>query len=271
MRTRLGIRGSDVVLAVVVLGIVLLGTAHIEASGSERPVDALAVACGVVAASALVLWRRFPLPMVGVVAAAMFVYLARDYPGGPALLPGPVALALVGFRTRRAVGFGVAAFVAVAVFVGRWIGEGHLDVMAIVGTGWSFAAVFAGQLVATRSERIAADRERADLHERQVIADERLRIAQDLHDSVAHAMATINVQSGVAAHLLERRPEQAAGGARGDPHGEPRRARRARGDPRRAPRGGDPTARRRARRWPGSTDARRAGRTGARRRAGRRA
>jgi signal transduction histidine kinase len=36
-----------------------------------------------------------------------------------------------------------------------------------------------------------------------------LRIARDLHDSVAHAMATINVQSGVAAHLLDRKPEQA--------------------------------------------------------------
>ena len=37
----------------------------------------------------------------------------------------------------------------------------------------------------------------------QALANERLRIAQDLHDSVAHAMATINVQSGVAAHLLD--------------------------------------------------------------------
>ena len=36
------------------------------------------------------------------------------------------------------------------------------------------------------------------------MANERLRLAQDLHDSVAHAMATINVQSGVAAHLLAR-------------------------------------------------------------------
>lgn len=37
---------------------------------------------------------------------------------------------------------------------------------------------------------------------------ERLRIAQDLHDSVAHAMTTINVQAGVAAHLMEQQPEQ---------------------------------------------------------------
>ena len=41
-----------------------------------------------------------------------------------------------------------------------------------------------------------------------MVTDERLRIAQDLHDSVAHAMATINVQAGTAAHLLAHRPDQ---------------------------------------------------------------
>src|SRR5204862_4980542 len=44
------------------------------------------------------------------------------------------------------------------------------------------------------------------------VAEERLRIARDLHDSVAHAMATINVQAGAAAHVLDRQPE-AAGSA----------------------------------------------------------
>ena len=41
------------------------------------------------------------------------------------------------------------------------------------------------------------------------MAEERLRIARDLHDSVAHAMATINVQAGAARHVLDRRPEAA--------------------------------------------------------------
>src|SRR5690606_40393222 len=41
------------------------------------------------------------------------------------------------------------------------------------------------------------------------VAEERLRIARDLHDVIAHGLATINLQSGVAAHLLYRRPEQA--------------------------------------------------------------
>ena len=63
-------------------------------------------------------------------------------------------------------------------------------------------------MVAARRERIVADRERRRLTEYQAVTDERLRIAQDLHDSVAHAMATINVQAGTAAHLLARRADE---------------------------------------------------------------
>ncbi|MGH3659524.1 MAG: sensor histidine kinase, partial [Micromonosporaceae bacterium] len=44
---------------------------------------------------------------------------------------------------------------------------------------------------------------------RRRVAEDRLSIARDLHDSVAHAMATINVQSGAAAHVVDRRPDAA--------------------------------------------------------------
>jgi signal transduction histidine kinase len=49
-----------------------------------------------------------------------------------------------------------------------------------------------------RDERIAQEREQESLRR---IADERLRIARDLHDTVAHALVAINVRAGVAAHL----------------------------------------------------------------------
>lgn len=75
--------------------------------------------------------------------------------------------------------------------------------------GWGAAAVLAGQALAARGERAAAERERLAHASERALARERLRIAQDVHDSVAHAMATINVQSGVAAHLMEHKPEQA--------------------------------------------------------------
>jgi signal transduction histidine kinase len=95
-----------------------------------------------------------------------------------------------------------------AVTGGLLIGDGRGDRLALAAVGWTLAAVFAGQLIAAQRDRIVADRERRRLTEHQALTDERLRIAQDLHDSVAHAMATINVQAGTAAHLLARRPDQ---------------------------------------------------------------
>ena len=88
------------------------------------------------------------------------------------------------------------------------VGDADLAELLVL-VGWASAAVLAGQAIAARGERVAADRERARHAQEQALAQERLRIARDLHDSVAHAMATINVQSGVAAHLLDRDTGQA--------------------------------------------------------------
>jgi signal transduction histidine kinase len=86
----------------------------------------------------------------------------------------------------------------------------------VVELGWCFAAFGLGAAVrihraylteavdrATRAER-ARDEEA-----RRRVAEERLRIARELHDVTGHAIATINVQAGVAAHLLEDDPAEA--------------------------------------------------------------
>lgn len=204
-----GVRWPDVGLAALVVFFVVLGTTHIDQEEAARAPDALAFVCGITGAASLAFWRRFTLPMVAVVATALFVYLVRGYPGGPALLPGPIAMAFLGYRVARPLVWWIGGAIGVVLVVGQWIGEDELGATGVIGTGWSFAAVFAGQLLSARSERIAAERERQQFAQRQAVSEERLRIAQDLHDSVAHAMATINVQSGVAAHLLDRKPEQA--------------------------------------------------------------
>ena len=72
------------------------------------------------------------------------------------------------------------------------------------------AAVFAGIAVANRRAYMASIRDRAEQDARRRVDEERLRIARELHDVVAHTMATINVQAGVAAHVLSSRPEAAA-------------------------------------------------------------
>src|SRR5205807_964123 len=72
------------------------------------------------------------------------------------------------------------------------------------------AALFAGIAVANRNAYVASIRDRAEQDARRRLDEERLRIARELHDVVAHTMATINVQAGVAAHVLSTQPEAAA-------------------------------------------------------------
>jgi signal transduction histidine kinase len=75
-------------------------------------------------------------------------------------------------------------------------------------------AIAAADWVRSRADasgRAAEVREQETLRR---VADERLRIAQEIHDVVAHAMTAVNVQAGVAAHLLDRDPGQVHGALR---------------------------------------------------------
>jgi len=87
----------------------------------------------------------------------------------------------------------------------------------LAAVAWPALAVVSGDLLRTRREAIAAAEERARQAEetreeeaRRRVAEERLHIARELHDVVAHRMAVINVQAGVAEHLLRSRPDDAA-------------------------------------------------------------
>ena len=199
---------AELIAVAAIVIVIVMGTSHIEPRGAERAMDALAYVCGIGAALALLLWRRAPLAMLAVVASAICVYLARGYSPGPALLPGPISLVLLGLRERRPVAWTGAIVMLVAVTGGLLIGDGGGERLGLAAIGWTLAAVFAGQLIAARRDHVVAERERRRLAEHQAVTDERLRIAQDLHDSVAHAMTTINVQAGTAAHLMARRPDQ---------------------------------------------------------------
>ena len=84
-----------------------------------------------------------------------------------------------------------------------------------VGAALSIAAAI-GDSARSRREYLAAMTERAERAEQtresealQRVAEERLRIARELHDTVAHQLAVINLNAGVAAGLLEERPERA--------------------------------------------------------------
>ncbi|NUR89781.1 MAG: sensor histidine kinase [Nonomuraea sp.] len=155
------------------------------------------------------LWPRTVLWLVlavGVAAGVLGVVEA------PYLSPAFAAYlaALVERRDTRVptIGAAVAAGFALLLLVvagsptGWQRGMGDLITgVAVVGAAWTVGR-------AVRERRIYAARNAERLAERAV-AEERLRIARELHDVVAHSVGVIAVKAGVANHVLRTRPEEA--------------------------------------------------------------
>src|SRR5439155_14376197 len=109
--------GFDAVAAAVVLAVSLaLAPGAARGQPGSRALDGWAYTLVVVACAALVLRRRRPLPVAGVVGAALLGFAVRDYPGGPLLLAAMLALYTVGVEVDRrpALAAGGVAVVLVA-------------------------------------------------------------------------------------------------------------------------------------------------------------
>jgi signal transduction histidine kinase len=163
-----------------------------------------------VAASALVLiWRRRrPVPVLLASLACVVAYTCLGYVNGAALLNPMLALYAVAVTvpTRRALELSALVMVALMGASAAFDPLGATGGGFILIPGEVAAALFLGLWVASR--RAYTRRENEELARRAVDA-ERLRIARELHDVVAHTMATINVQAGVAAHVIDQQPEEA--------------------------------------------------------------
>jgi signal transduction histidine kinase len=168
----------------------------------------------------LVAWRRAPLAVFALTAAASAVLNGLSYPPGPPLGPTVALylLALSGGRTRRS--RWATGVVVVAVFVAHVgaaaVAEGEFPTVALLfgALVWGGAWVI-GDRVRQRRARIAelvdrarrAERE-AERERRLAAAEERTRIARDLHDSAGHAINVILVQAGAARLLSKQDPER---------------------------------------------------------------
>lgn len=186
--------------ATITAAFVLVMTAGIEAEASERAFDAVAAALVVVAGGALALHRAAPMAMLVATTAAMTVYSLREYPGGPVYLTTIAAILALSVAVGPAKAW-LPAAVSTALLITTGIRDSTLVIHALY-ISWTAGAVMLGGFI--RSRRV----ERDALEER-TLQEERVRIARDLHDSVAHNLASISVQAGVGAHVLDQHPEQA--------------------------------------------------------------
>jgi len=206
----------DVLLPIPIIAVGMVGTSHISAESSERPVDALTFIVVGMAGGSLLARRRWPLATLLVVAAALAVYTAREYPGGPVYLTGPVALYSFAAANERRVAYVAAGAMTAMLMAVRLVTRPSLGGDDLLLLAWAAAAVLAADAIRGRRDRAAAVLERRrymDEHReeetRRRLAEDRLQIARELHDSVAHSMATINVQAGAASHVIGRDPQQA--------------------------------------------------------------
>jgi len=213
---------ADALLAAAVGAVNLAVAVTSDTAGAGRvpwrPLDALGYVLLALGPLALVARRRWPLGVLAVVEAVSLAYSARTYPEGGTGLTVFVALYTVAAMERRRLVVPAAAVtVALAVvtevtFYRATMFEGEPLYGAVV----LLAAVFLGEAVRNRRAYVAELRDRAERAERtredearRRVDEERMRIARELHDVVSHSIGVISVQAGVAAHLLERRPDKA--------------------------------------------------------------
>ena len=200
-------RALFVVVAALVQVGGTLGAAH--GQPDRHRVDALGVGLLLVGPVALALTARHPRAVAAVVAAATGTFLGLGYPYGPVFLSLAVALLVAVVRGHRWSAWLAGLAVVAADAGGRLLeGRGSWSWAALAGeVAWLLVLLSVGELVRGRAERAASFRQAAQERRRRQAGEERLRIAQELHDVVAHHMSLINVQAGVALHLSDRRPE----------------------------------------------------------------
>ncbi|MFF9483716.1 sensor histidine kinase [Streptomyces sp. NPDC014676] len=159
--------------------------------------------------------RRRPLPVLLLVLVPVVPYHALDNNHG-----APVAATMVVLYTVAATGTPRRTLLLGTVVIGTTLTvnaltnpDGFVELFRIMG--WVVAVLFLGVDVRFYRQYVAAIVERAERAERtreeearRRVTEERLRIARDLHDLLAHSITLIGVQTSVAAHVLAADPER---------------------------------------------------------------
>jgi signal transduction histidine kinase len=210
----------DSALALVAAGFPTAFFASLPAGeGVLRVMFAVGYGLGLLHTLPLAARRRFPGAVLALCLASGLAFAALGLVSpvvlalGPAILVAVYSVAAYGSRWVALAGLAVAevGLAAVQLTRGRfedpsaWVGFA-----LIVGAAWLLGHFVGDRRVyAARLEERTAELEQArDELARRAVAEERLRLARELHDVVAHSMSVIAVQSGVGAHVAESRPEE---------------------------------------------------------------
>ncbi len=176
----------------------------------------------VVTSVAILFRRRFPWPVLvlTLVVASISAGVRSSQPAGFYLVMAVYSLVVVSSRRTALIMASVVSAGLIAAVIAGGGGSSRvvpavIGSVALVGLGWLAGEnVRATRVYAERYQERAAERAAAIEAERveqvrRAVSDERVEIARELHDIVAHAMSVIAVRSGVARMVLDSQPEQA--------------------------------------------------------------
>jgi signal transduction histidine kinase len=177
----------------------------------DEGLDPIAYPCCAVAGLAFAVRRRWPVVTFALVIAAIAVFGATGQPGGP--LYATTFLAALNLAVLRPMRTWLpwTATAAFALFAANWVGHGfsvHLIPVALLLLA---TPKLAGDAVRARRLRVETLEARVSLAEQETlrrVAEERLRIAREVHDVVGHGLATITLRAGVADRLADRDPAE---------------------------------------------------------------
>ena len=216
----------DLLFACVATALAIADVAGLEPSNGNRELDGIGVAIIVVGGAALIWRRRASVAVLSVVFAALMVFYVRDY-GSFMSIVGLTAIYSVAAHApdRRlawtAIVVGSVGLLVVASFTILDDPDGFNYANLANTTLYLIAWAVGGAVVRNRQRLFADTQRRAEHAEQDRIAEaeravqlERIRIAREMHDVVAHGMSVITVQAAAAESVVYTDAEAAAGALR---------------------------------------------------------
>jgi len=203
--------GVALAVGLVQLSLTLLAVHH-RAQPARRPLDTLGVALLLAGPAALAVRRRFPVIVLEVAFVSTLAYVVIGYRLGPIWLGLIVAYVNAARRGPKWAAWGTLALGWVSfLWLAHWLGRDRAPSgqEALGLAAWLLVLATMTEFIKVRRERAQeAWRVRREEAERRA-SEERLQIAQELHDVLAHNISLISVQAGVGLHLIDEHPDQA--------------------------------------------------------------
>lgn len=211
--------GWPVAAALVIAAVQVVGSTVAGRHQSGRvPLDAFGYLLLLLGPALLVLRRRWPVAAVAGSSAVTALYLVAGYPYGPVFVSWVIACCVAvasGHRRAAWAGLGgvyLAHVLITFVLPADWLSTAPPSIAWWQELGlvaWLLLVLSVAEIVRFRREQMAAHREFRQQQEQRRVDEERLRMARELHDILAHSLSLISVQAGVALELIDSRPEQA--------------------------------------------------------------